>query len=371
MLLANCPGSDRLFVGEQAGVLYSFANRPDATADLFCDLRKEIKSIHLLPQAKEIEAVYGLAFHPKFETNRQCFVCYTLRGKNRGQRNLTDGTRVSRFTVTRTNPPRIDASSEEIVLSFLQGGHNGGDLHFGPDGMLYISTGDAGDPNPPDPFNTGQDISDLLSSVLRIDVDRKDETQNYAIPGDNPFIGVKNARPEVWAYGFRNPWRMSFDRQTGALFVGDVGWELWEMIHRVEKGGNYGWSAMEGPQPIKPERVGPTPIQPPLIELPHTLACSITGGLVYRGEKFPELQGAYIFGDWETRRLWAARFEGDRTREMTEIARPSVRIVAFGADRKASSIPRLRRRHVHAIERNDEGRNADFPPRCRLACLPR
>ena len=363
LLLALCPGSNRLFVGEQAGVLYSFANRPDASADLFFDLRKEIKTTYLLPGAKEIEAVYGLAFHPNFETNRQCFVCYTIRGNNRRLRNLVDGTRVSRFTVTRTDPPRIDPLSEEILLSFMQGGHNAGDLHFGPDGMLYISTGDAGDPNPPDPFNTGQDISDLLSSILRIDVDRKDETRNYGVPKDNPFVGMKRARPEVWAYGFRNPWRMTFDQQTGALFVGDVGWELWEMIHRVEKGGNYGWSAMEGPQPIKPERVGPTPIIPPLIELPHTLACSITGGLVYRGKKFPELRGAYIFGDWETRRLWAAHFEGDRTSAMPEIARPSVRIVAFGAAHNGEFyFLDYDEGTVHTIERNDGGgRNAGFP----------
>ncbi len=263
---------------------------------------------------------------------------------------------MSRFTVTKTDPPRIDPASEEIVLTFLQGGHNGGDLHFGPDGMLYISTGDAASPNPPDPLNTGQDISDLLSSILRIDVDRKDEGKNYAVPKDNPFVGMKGARPEVWAYGFRNPWRMSFDRQTGELFVGDVGWELWEMVHRVEKGGNYGWSAMEGPQPIKPEQVGPTPIHPALIELPHTIACSVTGGYVYRGKKFPELRGAYVFGDWETRRLWAARFEGDRTKEMPEIARPSVRIVAFGEDNDGEL---YFLDHdggtVHTLERNDGG----------------
>src|SRR5262245_49272249 len=300
LLLARCPGSDRLFVGEQEGVLYSFADRPDATADHFFDLRKEIKTVQLLPDAREVEAVYGLTFHPQFETNRHCFVCYTLRGKKRNQENLPEGTRVSRFTVTRADPPRIDPASEEIVLTFLQGGHNGGDIHFGPDGMLYVSTGDAASPNPPDPLNTGQDISDLLSSVLRIDVDHKDEGKNYAVPKDNPFVAMKGARPEVWAYGFRNPWRMSFDRQTGELFVGDVGWELWEMVHRVEKGGNYGWSAMEGPQPIKPEKVGPTPIRPALIELPHTIADSVTGGFVYRGKKFPELRGAYVFGDWET-----------------------------------------------------------------------
>jgi putative heme-binding domain-containing protein len=363
LLLARCPGMDRLFVGEQAGILYSFADKPDAKAELFFDLRKEIKTIQLLPQAKEIEAVYGLTFHPNFEKNRQCFVCYTLHGANPRPRNLTDGTRVSRFTVTKTDPPRIDPSSEEIVITFLQGGHNGGDIHFGLDDMLYISTGDAANPNPPDPFNTGQDISDLLSSILRIDVDHKDEGKNYAVPKDNPFVDMKGARPEVWAYGFRNPWRMGFDRQTGELFVGDVGWELWESVHRVEKGGNYGWSAMEGPQPIKPEKVGPTPIRPALIELPHTISCSVTGGRVYRGRKFPELRGAYVFGDWETRRLWAARFEGDRTKEMPEIARPSVRIVAFGEDKEGELyFLDYDGGTVHTIERNDGGgRNADFP----------
>ena len=365
LLLARAPGMNRVFVGEQAGVLYSFVDKPDAKAELFCDLRKEIKTIQQLADAKEVEAVYGLCFHPDFAKNRQCFVCYTLRSK-KGQANLPDGTRVSRFTVTKADPPRIDPASEEIVISFLQGGHNGGDIHFGPNGMLYISTGDAASPNPPDPFNTGQDISDLLSSILRIDVDHRDgepSRRNYAIPKDNPFVGMKGARPEVWAYGFRNPWRMGFDRQTGELFVGDVGWELWESVHRVEKGGNYGWSAMEGPQPIKPEQVGPTPIHPALIELPHTISCSVTGGRVYRGKKFPELRGAYIFGDWETRRLWAARFDGDRCKEMPEIARPSVRIVAFGED-EAGEIYFLDYDGgaVHTIERNTgEARNVNFP----------
>jgi len=362
VLLARTPSIDRLFVGEQAGVLYSFTDTPDAKADLFFDLRKELKTIHLHPDAKDVEAVYGLVFHPEFAKNRQCFVCYTLRGK-RGQSNLPDGTRLSRFIVTKADPPRIDPASEEIVLTFLQGGHNGGDLHFGPDRMLYISTGDATSPNPPDALNTGQDISDLLSSILRIDVDKKDEGKSYAVPKDNPFVGMKGARPEIWAYGFRNPWRMSFDRQTGELFVGDVGWELWETVHRIEKGGNYGWAAMEGPQPIKPEKVGPTPIRPALIELPHTIACSVTGGYVYRGKKFPELRGAYVFGDWETRRLWAARFEGDRTKEMPEIARPSVRIVAFGEDKDGELyILDHDGGTIHTIERNDAAaKNVDFP----------
>ncbi|MBY0232258.1 MAG: PQQ-dependent sugar dehydrogenase, partial [Gemmataceae bacterium] len=359
LLLARAPKGDRLFVGEFAGVLHSFPDRPDAKADVFFDLRKELKTMHLCAGAKSVEALYGLVFHPDFAKNRQCFVCYTLRGNGR----LKDGSRVSRFTVTRADPPRIDPASEEIVLTWPGGGHNGGDLHFGNDGMLYISTGDGAGPNPPDPLNTGQDISDLLSSILRIDVDRKDKGRNYAVPKDNPFVAHKGARPEVWAYGFRNPWRMSFDRKTGDLFVGDVGWELWEMIHRVEKGGNYGWSAMEGPQPVKPGKVGPTAIVPALIELPHTIACSVTGGYVYRGMKFPELRGAYVFGDWETRRLWAARFADGRTKEMPEIARPSVRIVAFGEDKDGELyFLDYDGGTVHTLEKNDGGgRNKDFP----------
>lgn len=360
-LLVRGPEGNRMFVGLQSGVLFSFEAKPEAQAELCFDLRKEIATVGLLPNAKGVDAVYGLAFHPEFAKNRQCFLCYTLRGDGR----LLEGTRVSRFVVSKTNPPRIDPASEEVLLAFPSGGHNAGDLHFGPDRMLYVSTGDNADPNPPDRWNTGQDISDLLSSILRIDIDRKDEGKNYAIPRDNPFVGMSGARGEVWAYGFRNPWRMSFDRQSGDLFVGDVGWELWESIHRVEKGGNYGWPAMEGPQPVKPEKVGPTPILPPLIELPHTIACSITGGLVYRGQRFPELRGAYVFGDWETRRLWGARFAEGRTREMPELARPSVRFVAFSEDPQGELLFLDEEvGTLHTLERNAaRAANTEFPTR--------
>src|SRR5262249_13375338 len=153
----------------------------------------------------------------------------------------------------------------------------------------------------------------------------------YAVPVDNPFIKTPKARPEVWAYGFRNPWRMSFDRATGDLWLGDVGWEKWEMVYRVKKGGNYGWSVMEGPQPVRPEaKRGPTPILPPNIAYPHTEGASVTGGYVYRGKRLKDLVGAYLNGDWMSRRIWGTRFDGDKITWHKELAKGTGQIVAFG-----------------------------------------
>jgi putative heme-binding domain-containing protein len=365
LLMARLPGTNRLFVGEQEGRIFSFENRPDAKAELFIDLKKDIKTISLHPGAKEVEFVYGLVLHPRFRENRECFICYTLRGK-KGEKNLPDGSRVSRFKVKDSDPPRVDPDSEEVVLTFLQGGHNGGDLHFGPDGYLYITTGDSTDPNPPDGLlHTGQDVTDLLSSVLRIDVDRKEAGKNYAVPKDNPFVGLKvgdkPARPEVWAYGFRNPWRMSFDRASGDLWLGDVGWEQWEMVHKIEKGGNYGWSIVEGRQPVNTsDKPGPTPIRSPAIEINHTDGASVTGGYVYRGKKFPELVGTYVFGDWETRRVWSAKLSGGELVSLTDLVTPSVRVVAFGED-EAGELYFLDHDTgtVHTLERNDA---AEYDP---------
>lgn len=358
----------RFFVGERRGVMHSLANRPNATAEVAFDFTKDLQRANWPADAGRVEALYAVAFHPRFAENRWCYVCYTLAHKDGKKPNLAEGSRISRFRVLDADPPRLDPASEEVVLTWEQGGHNGCDLQFGPDGFLYISTGDARPPNPPDQLHTGQDITDLLSSILRIDVDRRDPGQNYSIPKDNPFVGLtldgKRARPEVWAYGFRNPWRMSFDRGTGELWVGDVGWELWELVHKVERGGNYGWSAVEGRQPIHAaDATGPSPIRPPLLELPHTIAASITGGFVYRGKKFPELVGAYVFGDWEFRRLWAARFTEDRLTSLVEITRPSVRVVSFGEDEDGELLYLdYDTGFVHTLERNDgQGQNKEFP----------
>ena len=328
--ITNAPGTDRLFVLEQAGKIFSFPNRPDVEkADLAIDVSKDLPSWKPGGKVQGFDAVYGMTFHPRFAENRFCYISYVIKGKGA---ELPDGSRVSRFTMSKTDPPRIDPTSEQILLTFLAGGHNGGCLAFGPDGYLYISTGDGAPPNPPDGLNTGQDCSDLLSSVLRIDVDRKDAGKEYAVPKDNPFVGLADVRPEIWAFGFRNPWKMSFDRKTGELWVGDVGWEAWEMVYRVTKGGNYGWSIKEGPQSVKPDgKIGPTPILPPTVAFPHSEAASITGGFVYRGTKHKDLIGSYICGDWMTRKAWAIRADGDKV-TTTEIAQGPFKIVSFAED---------------------------------------
>ena len=323
-VLTNAPGTDRLFVAEQSGKIFSIPNDPKASAaDLFLDAKALVDRVAKNDkQGLAFEAVYGLTFHPNFVENRFCYVCYVVRYSDQKLGQYPAGTRVSRFSVSRTDPPRCEPDSEKLIINWLQGGHNGGCLKFGPEGYLYISSGDGGPAFPPDPLKTGQDVNNILSAVMRIDVDHEAEGRPYTIPADNPFVSLAGARGEVWAYGFRNPWKMSFDRKTGELWLGDVGWELWEMVDRVRKADNFGWSLYEGPQPVHSERPrGPTPIVPPTVAIPHTDGASVTGGFVYRGKRFPKLVGTYVFGDWETRRIWGVTVDDDsigpRTRSWT------------------------------------------------------
>ncbi len=372
--MTRLPGSDRLFVVEQLGKIFSFAPKSEAEkADLFLDLAGDFKSLVPHPNAKGITASYGLVFHPKFAENHQCFVTYGLASSKDGAP-LKDGGRLSRFKVTQLDPPRCDPNSEEVLLTWLEGGHMGSAMAFGPDGMLYVSTGDGGPAAPPDENRTGQGVDDLLSCVLRIDVDHRDGPRPYSIPADNPFVALAGARGEIWAYGFRNPWKMSFDRATGDLWVGDVGWELWELVYHVVRGGNYGWSLVEGPQSVREDvKVGPTPILPPADALPHSISASITGGYVYRGKRFPELVGDYLYGDWETRRIWRARVEsstdaeGNRTAKLGtrhDLTEPAVRLITFCEDNDGELyLVDYDLGTIHCFERNDEPDHSKTFPR--------
>jgi putative heme-binding domain-containing protein len=317
--ITPAPGTDRLFVVEQGGKIFSFRPRADVkAADLAIDLARAISGV---------EQTYALAFHPQFEKNRYCYVCYIKAADK------PDGTHVARFRVNPTEPPTIDAASETTLVTWLSGGHNGCCLKFGTDGYLYISTGDAGPANPPDPLHAGQDLGNLLSAILRIDVDHADGGKNYRIPADNPFVALPGARGEIWAYGLRNPWRMSFDGRTGDLWVGDVGWERWEMLDRIERGGNYGWAVMEGRHPTHPEWTrGPTPILPPTIEHPHSESSSITDGLTYYGARLKELNGTHIYGDYDTGKFWGFRYVDGKVADHRELADTTLRVVGFGAD---------------------------------------
>ena len=319
VILTNAPGTDRLFVVEVGGRVVSFPNdQACEKTDLAIDLSKEIDGM---------SRVYGLAFHPDFEQNRYCYICYVTKEK------LADGTRVSRFRVSKQNPPRIDPASEEVIISWLSGGHNGGCMKFASDGCLYITTGDGSGPFPADIHDTGQRIDDLLASVLRIDVDHPDGDKRYSIPADNPFVTVDGARGEVWSYGYRNPWKISFDAATNSLWVGDVGWEMWEMIYRVRRGFNFGWSIVEASQSVHPERQrGPNPIEPPTIAHSHTESRSITGGLVYRGKRLPKLHGSYVYGDYVTGKIWGAKFNDEKVTQVTELVDTPLQIIGFGAD---------------------------------------
>ncbi len=315
--VAVIPGTRRLVVSTLDGRLFSLPDDESCEkAELFGDVRQF---------EQETASSYAFTFHPRFAENRFVFVWINLDGH--GHKNREDGTHIVRFRVTEEDPPRLDLASGKLIYTWMSGGHNGGGLRFGPDGMLYIAAGDTADPDPPDPLATGQNIGDVLASIQRIDVDHPDAGRAYGIPKDNPFVNTPGARGEVWAYGFRNPWRMSFDKKSGALWVGDVGWELWEMIDRVERGGNYGWSITEGgKQDVRPDRArGPSPVLPPVVVHSHKEAASITGGEIYDGKKLPELAGTYIYGDWQLGTFWSLR-DG----KSTELCRSNLEPIVFG-----------------------------------------
>jgi len=312
-------GSNRLFVVERQGLIRVFANQPEIDrAETFLDIRDRVRSTPL-------EAgLFSVAFHPDYAANGRFYVHY-IHGQF--------ASRISEFSTAPDNPNRALASSERILLEIPQPheSHNGGQVAFGPDGMLYFSLGDGQDPD--DPFGHGQNPGTLFSAILRIDVDFRSGDLAYGIPPDNPFVGRAGWRGEIWAYGLRNVWRFSFDRLGGELWAGDVGQSSWEEIDLVAKGRNYGWSRMEGFHCFPPGAdCNPAEYDLPVFEYDRSQGNSVTGGFVYRGPGLPDLQGWYVYGDFASRRVWALRRRPDGPPEHQLLATASSAVASFGED---------------------------------------
>jgi uncharacterized repeat protein (TIGR03806 family) len=300
--------------------------------------------------------IYGLTFHPQFEKNGYLYLI--ANGPLTG--NASKMNRVFRYTMSKEVPSRIDPASQQVVIEWESDGHNGGELAFGPDGMLYIPAGDGTSDS--DKNLRGQDLRYLTSAMIRIDVDHPQGGKNYSVPKDNPFLDIPYARPEIWAYGFRNPWRMAFDKKTGDCWVGVNGQDLWEFALVVRRGENYGWSLYEGSHPFRPDRKqGPTPISKPVIEHHHSEFRSLTGGIVYYGAKFPELQGAYIYGDFSTGRIWAAKYDGKQVVWHKELVDTTLQVLHFCEDQDGELLIADEGNAIYSLERAPKVEQRPFP----------
>ncbi len=271
------------------------------------------------------QGLLGLAFHPNFTQNHYFYINYVADNPRR--------TIIARYTVS-ADPNVADANSEQIILQFNQpySNHKGGQLAFGPDGYLYIGVGDGGSEG--DPQGNGQNRSTLLGKILRINVDSTSGGRNYSIPTDNPYVGNNlGYREEIYAYGFRNPWRFSFDSVSGMLWVGDVGQDRIEEIDAAEKGKNYGWNLMEGTLPYNaPAGTNLSGLEPPIYNYTHDVGNAIIGGYVYHGSAIPSLSGAYVYGDYGSGRIWALRTNG--TVQNALLVDTSLNIASFGVDQQ-------------------------------------
>jgi quinoprotein glucose dehydrogenase len=326
-------GSGRMFVVYQSGKILIVKKGSDGG-----DPEEFLNIEDRYPYFENEDGLLSMAFHPGFKTNGLFYIYYNQKNpsdQNLKPLNFPFRSVISEFKVSAADPDKADLTSERIVLQVPQPfwNHKGGELAFGPDGYLYLGLGDGG--NGGDPFGSGQSTSTLLAKILRIDVNtrstakvgRQTQELQYGIPRDNPFVnepdGGSYARKEIFAYGLRNPWRYSFDRQTGALWAGDVGQDLWEEVDLVTKGGNYGWSVREGAHHFKPGPDGAQYIEPVMeythrqnlqsqgMFPDHSLGLCVIGGYVYRGKKYPSLEGVYVYGDYNLGTIWGFRYDYD------------------------------------------------------------
>jgi glucose/arabinose dehydrogenase len=331
-------GSNRLFVPQQQGIVHVFENsdEPQETK-VFLDISDRV----LYADTQNEQGLLGLAFHPNFKSNGEFYVYYTAS-------DAENTNVVSRFKVSSKKPNAADPNSETEILRIPQPfwNHDGGTICFGPDGMLYIAKGDGGAGN--DPFNNAQNLQSLLGKILRIDVDHRDPGLNYATPKDNPFVGIDApglasgkrtpiTRPEIWAFGLRNVWRMAFDRKTERLWAADVGQNVWEEIDLIVKGGNYGWNLREGRHSFAPTFSDKPPgVIDPIWEYNHDTGKSITGGSVYRGQQVSQLEGYYLYADYVSGKIWGLKYD-EKSQRVTanrpiQYAGPPLPVISFGED---------------------------------------
>ncbi|HXF50266.1 MAG TPA: PQQ-dependent sugar dehydrogenase, partial [Dehalococcoidia bacterium] len=333
LAFAVVPGRpDEAVIATQTGQLWRVPLSGEGEAALFGDI-----SGRLIPNPGSEEGLLGLAFSPSFERDGWVYLYYSAGPPRRSV--------LSRFRVV---SDAIDPASEQIILEIPQpfANHNGGQIAFGPDGYLYVALGDGGSGG--DPLGNAQNLGELLGSILRIDVSGP---SGYRVPPDNPFVGVAGARPEIYAYGLRNPWRFSFDRATGVLWAGDVGQNRWEEVDRIVAGGNYGWNIMEGPECFRAAECDRTGLALPRAWYGREDgACAVIGGYVYRGRAMPELDGWFVYGDFCNGRVWAVN-TGDESSLPVLLADTGRAISSFGELPDGELIALTFDRAVYRLER--------------------
>lgn len=324
-------GSNRQFVLQKEGRVW-IIQHGKLLAEPFFDVSADMVKVN---PAYDERGLLGMAFHPRFKHNGKFYLYFSAPVANPVKGKVNHKSVVAEYQVTKSSSNTASASTKRVVLEFDQpeSNHNGGDIIFGRDGLLYIASGDGGGGG--DKHGTignGQDLTNLLGKILRIDVDGSP----YRIPADNPFVKTAGAKGEIWAYGLRNPWRISFDKVTGRLFAGDVGQNKYEEVDIVTKGGNYGWRIMEGYHEFNvPAGADKSKLIEPIHEYDHSDGISIAGGYIYRGKALPALTGKYIFGDYNGK-TWTLTQQGQKwTRQDLQFANKpagNLQLLSFGQD---------------------------------------